>query len=232
MSEGWWTGSYRVSGDLAVTWTRRRFPVALPERNSIQYSEYPDRVPPNAKAHFDIMGYSPKLPDPTVGPKTGPQIFRSGVAEPIRKSRELEPHAKRCPGAGWHFHLDSIEYPGVERIYVTVPRGTANATWGVLLDDHLPWPGPRAGINEATVARVGEFTYDLTVRTINRTRWLWMVEPNGPSAPWLTRFMLDIETDGGQPPGWAHIRYSSEAAQDPALQANLRLELEYSVSPD
>lgn len=222
---GWWSGSYQVSGDLAVTWKGSRFPVALPERNEIQHSEYPDREAPNAKAHFDIMGFSPKPPDPTVVPKKGPQIFRSGVAGPIRKGMELEPHAERCPGAGWHFHLDSIESPAVERISVTVPRGSANATWGVLLDEHLPWPGPPAGISQATAARVGDFTYDLTVRTISRSRWLWMVEPNGPTADWLTRFMLDIETDGGEPPDWAHIRYASEAAHDPALQADLRFEL-------
>jgi hypothetical protein len=109
------------------------------------------------EARVDIMGFSRKPPDPTAARNKGPHVLRAPAPRSlIRRGRELDPSADRCPGAGWHFHLDSIESPGVERIYVTVPRGQANRTWGLMLDDHLPWPGPPPGITEATVARVGD----------------------------------------------------------------------------
>jgi hypothetical protein len=229
-----WAGVYEMSGQLAVTWSRRTFPVALPDRTTIGTELRPEWEEPNPKATVRIFGRTEPTRTPQPASPGEPRRARAYTTPlPIRVP-DLLGLAWSCPGVGWHFHLDSIEQPALKRIYITVPHGRSNGTGGLVLDRTVPWPGPPPGHTVTTTAHSGkEFRFDLTVRTMHDRRWQWDVSPlwgfkstltsRLATPPWIESFQLDIEADIDDAPTQMRVRFKSDTIRHPALQADVLL---------
>lgn len=214
---GW--ADYDLEGSIGVVVNGHRYRVVLPNEFLVSFQEYPERQLPNAKATVSMSG---RTLDP---PPWAPSRSAARISIATASSGPIHPPSpSRCGGIGWHFHLDSVEEPQLFGLWVTVPSGDGNGTWGLNLQPSLPWVRAETGFRGQARTRSADGTYRVSFAELEEGHWRWAAQAVGGARPWLSSFELDVSTDGfglGAPPPTLRIAYQSEAAEG-ALQADLR----------